>query len=310
MGLGLAAGHPNYSSDGDTKFIPEIWSTNLLVKFYAATVFGDITNTEYEGEIKKMGDKVHIRTTPDVQIKTYKKGMKLTYENLESDSVELNIDQGEYFAFLVDSVDAYQSDLSLIDDWSNDASEQMKQKIDTGILGSIYADAHASNTGLTAGADSSSYNMGVTGTPVGVTKSNILDYLVDMGSVLDEQNIPEADRFVVIPTWMAGLIKKSDLKDASLAGDGTSIMRNGRLGMIDRFTLYSSNNYTKVTDGANTCYNTLFGHKSATTFASQMTEMDTLKAESAFGELVRGLNVFGYETIKPESLGNFYCYKG
>lgn len=304
------AGQPNYSSSGTNQFIPELWSGKLLVKFYLSTVFGEIANTDYEGEIKRYGDKVHIRTVPDIAVNDYERGADLTYQRPESASVELLIDKGHYFGFVCDDIDVHQSDIKLMDKWSNDAGEQMKIKTDSNVLGNVYADAHASNKGATAGVESGSFNLGVTGTPIAVTKTNVLDYLVDCGTVLDEQNIPETERWMVIPAWMAGMIKKSDLKDASLTGDGSSVLRNGRIGMIDRWTLYSSNNLTSVVDGADTCYNVMFGHKSAITFAAQMTKMETLRAEKTFGNLVRGLQVYGFETVKPPALGVLYAKKG
>jgi hypothetical protein len=97
---------------------------------------------------------------------------------------------------------------------------------------------------------------------------------------------------------MAGLIKKSELKDASLTGDSTSPVRNGRLGMIDRFTLYVSHNLN-VSSGKTSI---IAGHKMGFTFASQMTEMETIRAQSTFGNIVRGLQVYGYKVTKPEAL--------
>jgi hypothetical protein len=79
--------------------------------------------------------------------------------------------------------------------------------------------------------------------------------------------------------------------------------------MIDRFTLYLSNNLYSATDGSFTAYYCLFGTNAAITFASQMTKMETLRAESTFGDLVRGLNVYGFKIIKPEALGLLYCRK-
>lgn len=310
MAIDRAPGHPNYSATGTNKFIPEIWSGKLIEKFYTATVFGDIANTDYEGEISKQGDKVIIRTRADITIKDYTKGQELEFENPESPSQELLIDKAKYFAFALDDVDMHQSDLALMNEWSDDASEQMKIHIDRDILGTIPVDAHASNRGLTAGNISSAFNLGVTGTPVAVTKGNILDYIVDCGTVLDEQNVPETSRYLVLPAWMCGLIKKSDLKDASLAGDGTSIMRNGRLGVIDRFTLYNSNNVLPVSDGGFNCYNALFGHITALTFASQIEKMKKVEPSKSFSEGIKGLQVYGYEVLKPESLGVLYARKG
>lgn len=288
---------------------PEVWAGKLLVKFYKQCVYQDISNTDYEGEIRSYGDTVHIRTTPDITISDYVKGQTLVHEQPEPANVDLLIDKGKYWSFVARTVDLAQADYNFVDDWTTDAAEQLKITIDATVLGSIYADAAAENKGATAGVISANINLGVTGTPVVVTKANILDYIVDCGTVLDEQNIPESNRWFLLPPWACGMIKQSDLKDASLAGDGTSILRNGRLGMIDRFTLYMTNQLTTVSDGG-TVTNMIFGHKSATTFATQLIENDgPLKDVDKFGDFYRGLQVFGYEVIKPDALGHFYARK-
>jgi hypothetical protein len=94
------------------------------------------------------------------------------------------------------------------------------------------------------------------------------------------------------------MIKKSDLKDASITGDSMSVIRNGRLGMIDRFTVYMSHNLS-VSSGK---FSLIAGHKMGMTFASQMTNMETIRSESTFGNIVRGLQVYGYKVVKPEAL--------
>jgi hypothetical protein len=303
----VASGVPSYSGT----MIPEVWSGKLLVKFYEATVFAAISNTDYEGEISEMGDKVNITTTPDIVINDYVKGQKLSHQQPEPSEVELLIDKGKYWSFSADYVDKKQSHYNFVDDWTNDASSQMKISVDSGILADVYADAHSGNKGATAGVKSGTVDLGTTGAPIALTKANILDYIVDMGTVLDEQSVPEEGRWIVLPPWACGLIKKSDLKDASLAGDGTSIMRNGRLGMIDRFTIYHSNQLSTTVDGANTVTNMIFGHQSALTYAAQLTENEgPLKHPDFFGDYYRGLLVYGYETIKTEAMGHFYAYKG
>lgn len=302
--INAAAGTPQYSGN----FIPEIWSGKLLVKFYAATVLAAITNTDYEGEIKDVGDKVIIRTVPDITIRDYSKNQTLQIERPDSTPDELLIDKAKYFNFICDDIDKHQTDIALMDSWSKDASQQMKITVDTGFLGDVYSDAHASNKGATAGAISSSFNLGAAGSPLQITKANILDFIVDTGTVLDEQNVPAEDRWMVLPAWMCGMILKSDLKDASLSGDGTSMLRNGRIGIIDRFEIFNSNLLDTTTD-TYLVYHAMAGHKSAISFAAQMTKMESLRAESTFGTLVRGLNVYGYKVLKPESLCDLYVYK-
>ena len=315
MNLPIANG-PNYSNRAvsgkspASRFIPEIWSSKLLVKFYEATILAAISNTDYEGEITSYGDKVYIRTTPDIQIYDYEKGKDLSYDQPESDSVELIIDRGKHFNFTCDDVDAFQADIDKMEDWSQDASEQMKIAIDRDVLSTIYADAAPENQGATAGKITGDFNLGEAGSPVEVTKDNVIDHIVDLGTVLDEQDIPEEGRWLALPSWAVGMIKQSDLKDASLAGDGTSILRNGRVGMIDRFTLYRSNLLDSATETPGKSFHMMAGHTSALTFASQMTKMETLRNPNRFGDLMRGLNVYGYEVLKPESLVHFYGYKG
>lgn len=291
----ISPGHPDYHGT----FIPEIWSGKLIENFYDATVLSAISNTNYEGEIKSHGDTVNIRTTPTINVKTYTKGQVLELEQPEAPKIQLLIDKGEYFACVEDDVDKVQADIGLMDMWSRDASEQMKLAIDRRVLTDILPGIASTNKGTAAGRISANISLGDTGTPVALTKTNVLEYIVDIGTVLDEANAPESDRFLVIPAKMAGLIKKSDLKDASLTGDGTSVLRNGRLGMIDRFTLYSSHNLLISSGGK---YNLIAGNKMGFTFATQMTEMESLRSTTTFGNIIRGLQVYGYKVTKGEAL--------
>ena len=303
MSFPVASGRTQYSGN----FIPEIWSGKLQAKFYKTTVFSEISNNDWEGEIKGQGDKVHIRTIPTITINSYSKGDNLTNQVPTSAPIELLIDQGKYFAVVLDDVDAVQTDVKLMDMFTNDATEQMKIAIDALILDGVKGSAAAANKGATAGVISGNVNLGTDGAPRAVTKANILDLILDAGQVLDEQNVPESGRWLVIPSWMAAMIKNSDLKQAYLTGDSVSPLRNGKLGMIDRFQVYVSNNLPKTADGDSYL---LAGTKDAITFASQMTNVETLRAQSTFGNIVRGLNVFGYSVIKPEALVNMVAVKG
>ncbi len=292
-------------------FIPEIWSGKIIEKFYAATVLAAISNTDYEGEISAHGDKVKIRTKPTITIRDYEAGLNLTVERPSAPIVELNIDKGKYFNTILDDVMRIQSDMDMMSLWSDDAGEQMKITIDRQVLLGLMGQAAAANRGATAGAISASINLGVTTAPVvlvarnpGAGEVEVVDYLVRLGQVLDEQNIPEQGRWVVIPSWMSSLIKRSELRDASLTGDGASILRNGRLGMVDRFTIYVSN-LTPAGVPAGLAageYAVFAGHRHALTFASQMTNMETLRSESTFGTLMRGLQVFGYKVLDGTAL--------
>jgi hypothetical protein len=308
MAVGVTSGY--YSSGSTTNsyganFVPEIWSGKLQVKFYKSTVLGEITNNDWEGEIKSQGDKVYIRTIPTITISNYTKGMSLANQVPVSTPITLTIDNGKYFSVVVDDVDEVQADVKLMDMFTNDAAQQMKIAIDGQVLTGLATGgasttplAAAANQGNSAGAISGNIPLGVTATPITLTKANVLDTILNMGQTLDEQNVPEDGRWLVVPAWMAALIKNSDLKQAYFTGDDTSILRNGKMGMIDRFTLYVSNNlYT-----ASSKTTIVAGTRDAVSFASQITNVETLRATTTFGNIMRGLNVFGYQVVKPEAL--------
>lgn len=320
--LGTAYSGSNPSPAYTQNFIPEIWSAKLVEKFYDATVLAAISNTNYEGEIKKHGDRVYMRQRPTVTIRDYSSSQELVVDRPSAATQQLNIDKGKYFNLHLDDVLKMQMDVDLMNQWSLDASEQFKIEIDKDVLGVRSGTAGAqgmvnaaatANRGATAGRITGGINLGVAGTPVILTRANIVDYIILLGQVLDEQNVPETGRWVIVPAWMASLLKRSDLRDAALTGDGTSVARNGKLGMIDRFTVYTSNLLpTSTTDGvsgndSDAATYIYAGHKNALTFASQFTELDVLKSERTFGQLMRGLQVYGYSVMDNTCLTQLYA---
>ena len=283
---GAGSGVDGYKTVG--KFIPDIWSGKLQVKFYKSTVLGEISNNDWEGEIKGQGDKVVIRGIPDITIRNYSKGESLTKEVPTSTPLELLIDKGKYFAVVLDDVDKVQADVALMDMFTSDAAEQMKISIDTDVLDGVKSAAAAANLGATAGAISGNINLGTDASPRSITKTTVLDLILDMGQALDEANVPETGRWMVVPAWMAALVKGSELRQAYLTGDNVSPLRNGKIGMIDRFTMYVSNSLPKTADSDTYV---MAGTKDAISFASQMTQVETIRSESTFGNILRGLNV-------------------
>ena len=309
----LAPGNPDYASNSASRWIPQIWSSKLVGKFYKETVFAAISNTDYEGEIKNKGDKVIIRQTPEISIFDYQSGMDLNYSTYESTTIELDIDRGKYFAFPIDDVQKKQADVNYLNAWSTDAAQRMKIVVDRDILANIFVGCNSYNKNASAGKESGLYNLGASTAPVGIDKTNVIEYIQMTAAVLSEQNVPESQRWIVIPGWMAFLIKTSDMKNADMMGDDKSLIRSGLIGSIDGYRIFQSNNFTPVADTvggvACTAYHVPFGHPSGLTFAAQMSKTETLRNPKQFGDLIRSLMIYGYKLIRPESVGDLYCYK-
>jgi hypothetical protein len=292
-------------------FIPEIWSGKLVEKFYSSTVLAAISNTDYEGEIRNQGDRVRIRTKPTITIRDYRADGSLELERPEGNDLTLYIGNGKYFNTILDDVMDVQSDLNALSMWSDDAAQQLKIKVDTDVLGGILGGMAAKNKGTTAGQITSSINLGATTTPLATVARSpqagqveILDVILRLGQALDEQNIPEDGRWVLLPVWACALLKFSDLRQAYLTGDNVTPLRNGRLGMIDRFTIYSSNLLPSGVAGGLAAgeFAIYAGHAHGLTFASQISKVETLRSEMTFGTILRGLQVYGYQIVDGSAL--------
>lgn len=308
-GVPRASGVPDYGPAGTINFDPELYSGKLVEKFYKTTVFGEIASTDYEGEIAGFGAQVKIRTIPDITVSDYVIGAGLSAQYPTNNSVTLVIDQAKSFAVALSTVDSRQSDLDLADVFANDGSIQLRIAADADMLTTIPAEVSASNQGVHAGADSGNINLGDSTTPVTVSKTTVVDFIVDCGTVLDEQNVPDEGRWFVAPPWFMALIKQSDLRIASLAGDGVSIARNGKVGEIDRFTMYQSRNLLTQSSPGPASY-CMFGHSAGLTFASQIVECQMIDNPNDFGYIIRGLMVFGYEVIGPNYVGTAVVKRG
>ena len=267
----------------EVNFIPEIFSKLLQAKFYKQSVLPAISNNEYEGEISGQGDKVTIRTVPAVTINDY--AGTISTQELTTAKVELLIDQAKYYSFKVDDVLAAQADINLLEAASNDAAEGMRVAVETQVLSSVVADA------TTIGSQTT------------ISTSNILGEILGFAKSLDELNIPEEGRFLVLSPEFISMLKQTELRQAYLTGDAESPLRNGRVGMIDRFTVYQSNMLYTPGSGTDSGYtHVLAGHPKAISFASQFTNTETVRMETTFGDQVRGLKVYGSKVVTPDCL--------
>lgn len=267
----------------EVNFIPEVFSKLLQAKFYKKSILPAISNTDYEGEISGQGDKVVIRTVPAVTINNY--AGTITTQELTTAKVEMLIDKAKYYSFKVDDVLAAQADINMLEGASTDAAEGMRIAVETEVL-----------AGAITGATS-------IGSQTTITAANILTNILTMSKQLDELNIPEEGRFIVLSPEFISLLKQSELRQAYITGDATSPLRNGQVGMVDRFNVFQSNMLFTAASGTDNGYtHVLAGHPKALSFASQFTNTETVRMESTFGDQVRGLKVYGSKVVTPNAL--------
>jgi len=312
--------NPSYSGG----FIPQLWSKKLNAKFYANTMMTEIANTTWEGEIKNQGDSIRIRTAPSITINDYAgAGTTLASEVPVPIFTDLQIDKGKYFSVQVNDVLAHQADLDLMNMFTDDAAKQLKIAIENEVFFQWFVTegADAANEGDAAGALSAEYDLGTDMAPVDqATPGNVLETILKMSAALDEQNVPEDGRWLIITPYDRQLLMQTDIAQAYFTGDSASTIRTGKIGMLDRFTVYVSNLLPKggpdramvpglsatssggTLAGAKNRRQMVGGTKAACAFASQINKTEPLRNQTDFGDIVRGLAVYGRKVVKPEAL--------
>lgn len=267
-------------------FIAIVWSAKILSALEKAHVFGqtNVVNREYEGEIKDKGDSVKILGIGDVVIKDYVKNEDIDdADELNDAGQTLNITEGKYFNFAVDDVDKAQANANVIGEGLKRAGYGLRDKADT-FIASSHVKVPAANL------------LGSDGSPIIPTKADAYDYLVDLGTKLDEANVPAEGRFCVVPAWYHGLL----LKDTRFVGVGSAnsdaALRNGMIGQAAGFDVLKSNN---APNDNGTKYKVIAGHPMAYSFAEQIVKVVAYSPEKRFADAVKGLHVYGGELIRP-----------
>lgn len=263
-------------------FIASLWSARMLANLDKKLVYGNCVNKDYEGEIKKQGDRVKVNRMGPVTIKDYT-GTLDDPEELNSTQVELVIDQAKYFNFKVDDVDAAQSNVKLIDKGMERASYAMADVIDT------YIASFTKKAAIKIGTES---------TPIEITPAQAYDSLVDLSVALNTKNVPKAGRFAVLPPWYIGMLTKDPRFTKEY-----KILANGLVegAQVAGFTLWESNNCVV---NANK-YHVLAGTEMAISYAGQVAEIEAYRPEKSFADAIKGLWVYGAAVFEANAICDF-----
>jgi hypothetical protein len=282
-------------------WVPEIFSNKVQVAFRKSSVCEAVCNTDYFGEIASYGDTVNIIKEPTITVSDYTRQATLSSSPLSDQELVLIIDQAKYFQFEVDDLEERFSHVNWQAVAADNAAYQLKDSYDTDVL-SIMGAGAANVTGWgTAGAP---IDMGH-----GTGDTDPLDILARLARELDDNNVPEENRYVIARPEFYEELAKTNSKLMSIdynQGDGG--LRNGLVasGQLRGFMMYKSNN-TPVVAGtgsfSGTNYNQIIaGHMSAVAAASAMSQTESFRSPTTFADVVRGMLVWGRKVLRPEAL--------
>ena len=273
--------------------IPKEWGDYMLANYYADNIVPQISNHDYVGKLETIGDTVVIQKRVAIDRFTYKVGEGLRKQtSIADDSMTLTVDYADYFNVPIADVDKFQS----IGDYAAEIFDEGARTLGTGVeqrvWGSIYSSAQTT-------VSNASFN----GTPA-LDASNALKFFMLASTKLNELNIPENDRWCVLDPYTAYFLGLSDLKAAYLTGENTTPLRTGMPFEANKpiagFKCYISNNLSYSFSGGFS--HIVCGHIDALTFASQINKVETLRDPDDFGDLLRGMIVYGYKVVQSKAL--------
>ena len=277
-------------------FIPAIWSRALLENLRNDLVFGQpgIINRDYEGDIRGAGSSVKIHNLGAVTISDYTKNTDLSApETLTDAETILSIDQSRSFNMQIDDVDQAQQVPKVMEGAMREAAYALANDLDSYLAG-----LHA-GVGITTG-------FGDDTTPIVPSSTTAYEYLADAYTALDEANCPPQGRWVIVPPWYHGLLRK----DARFVSYGTdrnrATLQNGVIGEAAGFNVLVSNN---VDNTAGAKYKVMFGHPSAWTLAMQIEKVEAYRPPLRFADAVKGLNVYGAKIVRSGVIGTMTASK-
>ena len=275
-------------------FIPEIYSKKVQIALRKSAVAEAICNTDYMGEIANFGDTVNIIKEPQITVNDYTRGLTVNSTNLTDAELVLTIDQAKSFSFKLDDLERRFSHVNFQAIASDNAAYKLKDAMDSNILTAISAGA-----GVTTG-------MGSTGTPIDIGfASGEVDPLNQMALAakeLDVNSVPEEGRWFVAHPEFYNVLSNTASKLLTVdfnAGQGS--IRNGLVssGKLRGFDMYKSNNIAATSNAAGKC---LAGHMSSTATANTILSTEVLRDPTSFGDIVRGLHVYGAKVLREEAL--------
>ena len=297
------------TNQNNSFFLPKVYSKQVLNFFRKASVAEAITNTDYAGEIAGFGDTVRIIKEPSITVYQYERGQDVTATKLTDAEVSLIVDTANAFKFIVDDIETNMSHLNFRDVATSSAAYALRDAFDEGVIAAMFSGVSASSPNHVLGSDNATDLAagtfdGTGNLDIGFDSSehDPIDVLGHMARLLDEQNVPEEGRWFLASPDFYEVLASSSSKLLSVdynAGQGS--IRNGLVssGLLRGFNMYKSNNIADTSNAAGKC---IGGHISSTATAQTITNTEVIRDPDSFGDIVRGLHVYGSKVLRGEAL--------
>ena len=252
-----------------TNFIQTIWSKKIQDDLELKCKLVDNCLRDYEGDCK-YAQSVKILGVGEPTIAPYDNGVDIEIEEMSDKGQILTIDQANYFAFYVDDVNQAQSVPGLKEKYQEKAVHGLAVARDTYVANLIKSATNAT-------------------TATALSQEAVKEAIDKAIVALRERNFDEAGVIEITPA-VYNVFKNCLI---TLSTDNPSYIKKGKVGVYDDFDVIMSNNMVKDSNHAFCCVR----GKKAIAFAGQINEVEALRAERRFKDIIRGLDTFGAKVI-------------
>ena len=294
-------------------FIPEFYSQKLLKESKEMTDFkNNMTNSDWEGEIKSAGDTVHI-CTPDASNIVIGEGVVPEVNDVYPKSMTLTIDKTKSFQFKFNDIEQAQSPFNMTEGYMSIANEMMMIEVNKELELEVLNNAEVPNVGTNAAgfqATSATIN-----TFFNRLKKTLManKALSPAGFYTFKGNKEQALQLNAVVTIGTGLfeqlVNSTQLTHPTVQGD--DILYKGVVGQIAGMQIFvdtlldgikqteCANHYA---DEAGKKFIAIAGTKMGITFAEQYNKVEKLRDPQTFADIGRALYLYGYKITNPKSL--------
>lgn len=254
-------------------FKQTLWEGALLHNFHNVSIADVITTKPTSVE----GNKIIFNRVGAGNIKDYTG--TVSWDDINTTPIEMTFEQKKYFAFALDDVDRVQSKADVLKATTEEHGADLAETVDSYILDKAVAGVVAGN------------KIGSKTTKKDVDKTNIYDYIVDLGTLLSKKKAPKTDRFVVVNAEILGLLSKDDrfTRNPDVLANG--VVTNAK---INGMTVVETE---EITEGS-----VLALHKSALGYDKQIDEMEAMRLQSSFADGIRGLCVYDSVVLRDDAM--------
>lgn len=256
-------------------FKPEVWAELTNRNLNKQLVFGALANRNYEGKIENMGSSVRVPSIGSVTVGDYT-GADITFQEDTGAYQTININKAKYFALKMDDIDKAQSISGVMETLTDQAIYEMADVVDIE-LAKLYAKCKSKVAGV-------------------IGSDKVSDKIIDLAVKMDEDNVPTANRWLVISPEIYGQLIK-EVPTISKGENTLGINQSYFIGSWGGFTIYKSNNVQRTAKK----YHCMAGVSAGLTLAMQINKMEAGRFEKSFGEYVKGLQLFGCDVMETET---------